>query len=279
MSRIDALSYVHEGATVMLTSERKIGRAFDRGAIDASTEVTLYLSDGSDRSSRFAKVVDHPELSRWIEVAEPLSEPQPEQSQNDTDARPANDVSPETIERKVTQKASTRVIDMWSSARRKTSILHPSGSAPVELAPSFKDQALVEKTDDPAVGSDHFQPINRNPFVDKPWWHWTLLPLWRFVDFDGRSRRKEYWYFCALLFSLVFLAAFIGALETSTFNLIMLIALVPSLAVQVRRLHDIGISGWWSLVGFVPFVGPVALLLLSLINSKAGANEYGEPPK
>jgi uncharacterized membrane protein YhaH (DUF805 family) len=54
---------------------------------------------------------------------------------------------------------------------------------------------------------------------------------------------------------------------------------VPSVAVGVRRLHDIGKSGWWLLIAFVPFVGPVILLVFNCMDSQPGANQWGPNPK
>ena len=55
--------------------------------------------------------------------------------------------------------------------------------------------------------------------------------------------------------------------------------MVPELAVSVRRLHDIGKSGWWLLLWFVPFIGPIVLLIFTLLDSEAGDNQYGPYPK
>ena len=55
--------------------------------------------------------------------------------------------------------------------------------------------------------------------------------------------------------------------------------IIPSIAVGVRRLHDIGKSGWMMLVVFIPFVGAIWLLILFVMDSKPGANEYGPNPK
>lgn len=54
---------------------------------------------------------------------------------------------------------------------------------------------------------------------------------------------------------------------------------VPSLAVTVRRLHDIGRSGWWFLLGLIPIVGAIVLLVFMVTDSQAGANRYGPNPK
>ena len=56
-------------------------------------------------------------------------------------------------------------------------------------------------------------------------------------------------------------------------------AVVPGLAVAVRRLHDTGRSGWWVLISFVPFVGAILLLVFACQDSQPGSNQYGPSPK
>jgi uncharacterized membrane protein YhaH (DUF805 family) len=58
-----------------------------------------------------------------------------------------------------------------------------------------------------------------------------------------------------------------------------LASFIPSIALGVRRLHDIGYSGWWLLIGFVPFVGGILLLVFALMDSQPGTNRYGPNPK
>ncbi|MCD9150348.1 DUF805 domain-containing protein [Psychrobacter sanguinis] len=54
---------------------------------------------------------------------------------------------------------------------------------------------------------------------------------------------------------------------------------IPIWAVTVRRLHDIGLSGWWSLLSFIPYLGTVVLLIMCCMDSKPGSNKYGNNPK
>ena len=55
--------------------------------------------------------------------------------------------------------------------------------------------------------------------------------------------------------------------------------IVPALAVLIRRLHDAGKTGWWALVGFIPFVGAIVLLVFTVTDSSPGENKYGTSPK
>lgn len=115
----------------------------------------------------------------------------------------------------------------------------------------------------------------------------------RFADFKGRSRRSEYWY--VQLFLVVTnlavagidLALMDGDLDRFIANggggivgLIWIFAtIVPALAVLIRRLHDTGRTGWWALVGLVPFVGAIVLLVFTVSDSSNGENKYGTSPK
>ena len=55
--------------------------------------------------------------------------------------------------------------------------------------------------------------------------------------------------------------------------------IVPSNPVGVRRLHDIGKSGWWLLIGLIPLVGAIVLLVFAVFDSQPGDNQYGPNPK
>jgi uncharacterized membrane protein YhaH (DUF805 family) len=118
---------------------------------------------------------------------------------------------------------------------------------------------------------------------------WFILAWQRATDFSGRSRRKEYWYF--QLFNamiVVFLAllaiafsdqgkpAMIPFYPMFTYCLVLS---VPALAVTVRRLHDIGKSGWWYFISFVPIIGGIVLFVFTLLDSEPYANQWGLDPK
>lgn len=110
----------------------------------------------------------------------------------------------------------------------------------------------------------------------------------KYADFGGRARRTEYWSF-ALFSSLVaFGLGMIDGLagtriDGSTYGILgglySLVALIPSLAVYVRRLHDVNKSGWNWLWVLLPIIGWIWLLILLFRDSDAGTNEYGPSPK
>ena len=118
--------------------------------------------------------------------------------------------------------------------------------------------------------------------------NWYLQVLKKYAEFSGRARRKEYWMFT--LFSLIFLVVAslidsvagtnVGGLPYGLFYFLYAIAvLIPGLAVSVRRLHDVGKSGWMILVGLIPFVGAIWLLVLMVTDSQPAENQFGPNPK
>jgi uncharacterized membrane protein YhaH (DUF805 family) len=112
--------------------------------------------------------------------------------------------------------------------------------------------------------------------------NWYLKVLNQYSDFNGRARRKEYWMFALVNFiislAIVGLDNALGqsfsytgnVLGAGVFNSIYnLLILIPSLAVAVRRLHDVGKSGWMLLIGLIPLVVAIWLLILLLRDSEA----------
>lgn len=124
-----------------------------------------------------------------------------------------------------------------------------------------------------------------------------LKVLKNYTLFSGRARRKEYWMF--VLFNIIFAiaASVIDNILGTTFKfgsdlygmhhlpygyvylLYALALFIPGLAVAVRRLHDVGKSGWFFLIALIPLVGAIWLLVLFCTEGTPGPNEYGEDPK
>ena len=113
--------------------------------------------------------------------------------------------------------------------------------------------------------------------------NWYFEVMKKYAVFSGRARRKEYWMFFLfnfiIAFALGFILAFIdvalGAgttLSTLGSTLYSLAVILPGLAVGVRRMHDIGRSGWWVLF-------PVVNLVFFCLDSQADENEHGPNPK
>ncbi|MDE0966921.1 MAG: DUF805 domain-containing protein [Flavobacteriaceae bacterium] len=117
-----------------------------------------------------------------------------------------------------------------------------------------------------------------------------------YANFSGRARRSEYWYFTLFYTIMLFLAMFLDSLLGTTFNMEMMgqsvdlgygwiyvavgiLHFVPSLAVCVRRLHDVGKSGWFYLIILIPIIGFFWILFLFCKNGNEGDNNYGADPK
>ena len=103
----------------------------------------------------------------------------------------------------------------------------------------------------------------------------------QYVGFSGRARRSEYWFFALFAFLVYLVAALFDYWLGSGSVLSLLVVLglfLPSLAVGVRRLHDTDRSGWWLLIGLVPF-GGIVTLVFSCMDSQPFPNRYGPSPK
>jgi uncharacterized membrane protein YhaH (DUF805 family) len=142
---------------------------------------------------------------------------------------------------------------------------------------------------------------------------WMILPLKRYAEFSGRSRRKEYWSFVLLTvlvyivlgglmlaggFSMGSLASmgqpgaeaphpgalfYIGA---GLLGLYGLAVFIPNLAVIIRRLHDRDMSGWWllgyvvaSIIPFLNIIAAIAMLVIMFLPGTVGPNRFGPDPK
>ncbi|MBR3454164.1 MAG: DUF805 domain-containing protein [Bacteroidaceae bacterium] len=84
----------------------------------------------------------------------------------------------------------------------------------------------------------------------------------KFATFEGRAKRSEYWWFWLVCFVIGYIpiVQFLG-----------LILLIPSIAVGVRRMHDVNKSGWWLLC-------PIYNIILAATEGTQGPNDYGEEP-
>jgi uncharacterized membrane protein YhaH (DUF805 family) len=122
---------------------------------------------------------------------------------------------------------------------------------------------------------------------------YVTRPFRLYAVFRGRSTRREYWCFAAVALAAMLLAIIVAeaveralSLGLATKDLTVLLYLpvvaalgIPGLAVKVRRLHDIGLSGWWLLIGFVPLIGGFIDLFFGLKAGDAGENRFGPNPR
>ena len=110
----------------------------------------------------------------------------------------------------------------------------------------------------------------------------------KYCCFSGRARRKEYWMFVLFNFIAAFVIGFVGGFIAGLTNVTAfaflgtiynIAVIIPSFGLLFRRLHDIGKSGWWWLIGLVPFVGWIVIIVFCCLDSQPGENQYGPNPK
>lgn len=110
--------------------------------------------------------------------------------------------------------------------------------------------------------------------------NWYLAVLKKYAEFNGRARRKEYWFFFLFNFIAAVVLGFIGELTGLSIlgTIYALAILLPAIGVTIRRLHDTDRTGWWILIGFVPIIGFIVLLIFMILPGTVGANQYGPDP-
>lgn len=118
--------------------------------------------------------------------------------------------------------------------------------------------------------------------------NWYLKVLKQYADFKGRARRTEYWMFTlfnvifgvvAIILDNVLGLAFPFVGYGPLYLLYILSMFIPGLAVLVRRLHDIGKSGFMFFIVLIPIVGVIWMFVLLVSDSQSGANKWGANPK
>ena len=111
--------------------------------------------------------------------------------------------------------------------------------------------------------------------------HWFLDPIQNhYFDFEGRTTRKQFWMFQLMyVIVAVIIAVIDGVLQLGFLGpLLSLALLLPNLGIAARRLHDIGKSGWWQLIGLIPVIGWI-IMIVWLVTDSGPDNEYGPNPK
>ncbi len=127
-------------------------------------------------------------------------------------------------------------------------------------------------------------------------WSYFLRALSRnYFQFNGRARRAEYWGFTLFLIVTLIALIIIDLTVSITFYgtdengdpvvlpiltvLFYLYCVIPGIAITVRRLHDVNMSGWMYFINFVPYVGGLILFVFTVLDSKPAPNAYGASPK
>lgn len=122
---------------------------------------------------------------------------------------------------------------------------------------------------------EQFKSIKHSPIIE-----WYVKCIKQYATLTGRARRTEFWMFALANFLIGIILGIIAYITGSGIlsSLYSLFVFVPNIAVSVRRLHDIGKSGWWHLIVLIPIVN-LWLLVLWCKDSQPGGNEYGPNPK
>lgn len=106
----------------------------------------------------------------------------------------------------------------------------------------------------------------------------------RYVDFKTRSTRSQYWWFTlwSVIFSVItaIIDVSLGMGDSGPVGLLAsLVFFLPSIAIAIRRLHDIGRTGWWMLLVFIPLIGWIVLIVFYCTKSEASPNKWGPEPQ
>jgi uncharacterized membrane protein YhaH (DUF805 family) len=106
-------------------------------------------------------------------------------------------------------------------------------------------------------------------------------------SFEGRLNRARFWKYSVALFLLGIFYYFLiaGILTESNYDVVSFLFIVGafvslyiSLALQVKRWHDIDKSGWWSIISFIPYLGIVAFVVVGFFKGTTGTNRFGKDP-
>ena len=114
----------------------------------------------------------------------------------------------------------------------------------------------------------------------------------KYIDFSGRARRKEYWMWTLYVTLIYILAMILDNMLGLNFELLGedlgygwlylitgIINFIPGLSIVVRRLHDVGKSGWFFLIILIPIIGWIGILILLCSDGDKEENKWGTNPK
>lgn len=108
-----------------------------------------------------------------------------------------------------------------------------------------------------------------------------LLAFKKYAVFKGRSTRSEFWYFYLAYIIIAIILSILSSFAKSLDVLVILfgiVSIIPILAISVRRMHDIGKSGWNYLWNLLPIIGNIYFIVLLCTKSQEGDNKYGPNP-
>lgn len=167
---------------------------------------------------------------------------------------------------------------------------------PAYVNPTFNQQSAQPQYQQPPMQTNqpnsYVQPVSTNQdntysqnyntaqtVVEQPTLGNCYKKFWNnYANFNGRARRSEYW-FVVLLNLIIGLVNIIPYVGEGLYGLYSLAIIVPTLALIVRRLHDLG-KEWYNIFFFlIPIAGSIIILVWMCTDSQIGANKFGENPK
>lgn len=112
---------------------------------------------------------------------------------------------------------------------------------------------------------------------------WYFSALSKYIQFCGRARRREYWFFLIISMLIGVLLscvgeAFGGGRGVQLEEIYSLLVLLPAIGVMIRRLHDSNRSGWWALISIIPVIGTVIMIYFMACPGTVGPNRFGADP-
>ena len=119
---------------------------------------------------------------------------------------------------------------------------------------------------------------------------WFIKCIGQYADFSSRARRKEYWMFKVFKYIIFLVVTVFCALISNVYQdaisifisipiILYLVLIIPSFAVAVRRMHDVGMSGWFLLINLLPTIGSLVFFIFTLFDSQNYKNKWGPNPK
>lgn len=150
----------------------------------------------------------------------------------------------------------------------------PVASAPAPSpAPAPAPTPVAAQTAAPASAEEVYpNELTFIPYIGNEQFNHFLRVLRRAFDFNTRSSRAEFWWFT--LFEILIALAILMIMPFLS-PIYSLLLMIPAIAVSIRRLHDIGKSGWWLLLIFVPLIGGIVLLVFFVLERQREENQWG----
>lgn len=144
----------------------------------------------------------------------------------------------------------------------------PAAPAPAPTATPVAAQAAAPASEQELYPNE----LTFIPYIGNEQFNHFLRVLRRAFDFNTRSSRAEFWWFTLFQFLIGLAILMIMPFLSPIYSLLLMI---PAIAVSIRRLHDIGKSGWWLLLIFLPLIGAIVLLVFFVLESQQDENEWG----